>query len=501
MKILIYIYSLVGLLFLFGCNKPENLLPPEPEVPTENTNHVPEGYFVATFSSTLPGSRTPVTGPDTRVQHIRYLVYQASGEFVHERVILTPGTTPTWPITSIKDTLPNGSYIAVFMANAQDSLFPFPTSASTVGYSDILQNYTQTYQNARLYLPNTEFKTNTEYYWAKINFSNANPTPTVLLQRIISMLQVHRNFVDATDALDRLVGNIVTQINYENLIQTTVQGLLPAQIKTLLQNTPGVNILLPALGGLDTVTNRLSRALIEPVVDTLYQRFLKQLTHSIGTMLAGNEDQSTALGIIGELLNPWESSQAQTALVTIKDFPKAIDFNLNIQEKYTGLHTFRFNFPDVGVYDQKSLSIKGFSGLFDIERINVIKRGLISGLVFDGIVDGPLVINGSFIDITDPLIYTPPTNKRYKANYSFLDLGLKDYTQQTQGNTPLTVTVKLGEIGNIDNLLNGIPLLGGVVSLILTPLKLIQISLPLNLPLLSIDNLELSGGWSPLTEY
>ena len=110
-------------------------------------------------------------------------------------------------------------------------------------------------------------------------------------------------------------------------------------------------------------------------------------------------------------------------------------------------------------------------------------------------------MNGVFVDITDPLSYTPGINRRYKADYSFLDLGLKSYTQQTDGNHSLTVSVQLGQIANIDGILGGIPILGTILNLVLNPIKNITISTPLNLPLLGVDNLSLSGSWNVPVAY
>ena len=111
------------------------------------------------------------------------------------------------------------------------------------------------------------------------------------------------------------------------------------------------------------------------------------------------------------------------------------------------------------------------------------------------------MLNGAFIDITDPVTANVETNRRYKADYSFLDLRLKSYTQQTDGNHSLTLNVKLGNIANIDGILGGIPLLGGILNLVLAPIKNITISVPVNLPLLGVDNLSVSGSWSAVTSY
>ena len=313
-------------------------------------------------------------------------------------------------------------------------------------------------------------------------------------------MNVHRNFVDARVALNALLNNIVTQLHYKDLLQTTARGILTTEIKRIIgEKVPTLTINL--LGGIDVIANPIINNLVGPVVDTLNKRLLRGLTDKIGLALQANENQNGLLGVLGELLNPWEFSQAHTAIVTINNFPKTIDFDLKVWDKYTGLHKFRYDFTNDAFFAQKCLYIKNFSGLFDIREINVIKQGLVSGVVFDGIVDGPLLLDGAFIDIKDPLVYTPLANRRYKADYSFIDLGLKSYTAQTDGNHNLTVSVQLTEIANIDGLLGGIPILNTILNLVLSPLKLIVVEVPLNLPLLGIDNLSLSGGWSTPTSY
>ena len=81
---------------------------------------LPDGYFEVTFSAGYGGgdTRTPVTGTDSRVRHLRYVIYKSTGEFVKEKVVLnTTDAAPSWPMAALKDTLPKGQYTAVFLAN------------------------------------------------------------------------------------------------------------------------------------------------------------------------------------------------------------------------------------------------------------------------------------------------------------------------------------------------------------------------------------------------
>lgn len=500
MKTFILVWAGLLPLLLFAACEKEELVPVETEKPTETPDDggsgvVPEGYFVVTFSPESGMSRTPVSGLDGRVRHLRYLVYNESGMFVKEKEVLplTSGTT-TWPLPAIRDTLPKGVYTAVFLANTDKNLFPYPVTGGGQGVADVLLNYKGQMSDARIVLPSGPFSDTSEYYEAKVSFSPTTPNPYIVLQRIIGMFKVHRNFVDAQTALNQLVNNIVTQIQYKNYIQTTVGGTAPGSLRYLLKQ-------IPALSLLDATVNAVADALLIPVTNALYDILLQQLVNQIGMALTGNTTQQGALSGLGVLLNPWVGDSARTAIVSINNFPKSVDLNNNVIDYYSGVNRFRFNFTGGTVYDEKDILIRGFHGSFDVRRISAIRDGLISGFLIENTIDGPLLLNGAFIDITDPVTANVETNRRYKADYSFLDLRLKSYTQQTDGNHSLTLNVKLGNIANIDGILGGIPLLGGILNLVLAPIKNITISVPVNLPLLGVDNLSVSGSWSAVTSY
>ena len=205
------------------------------------------------------------------------------------------------------------------------------------------------------------------------------------------MLNLHRNFVDAQTALNQLENNIITQMKYDDLIQTTVNGALPGLLKTALDLGVVGNAVYAVVGGLDGAVNLVKNALLVPVTSALHALLLQQLTNQIGMALTGNANQQGALAGLGVLLNPWATNEAHTAIVTIRNFPKTMDFNLKIKDYYTGDQRFRYTFTGGSVYDEKDILIKGFNGTFDVRRINVIKQGLISGLVVDQIIDSSLL--------------------------------------------------------------------------------------------------------------
>lgn len=480
--------------------------PVENETPGSSSG-IPEGYFEAVFSSNTPETRAAVTGQDTRVRHLRYLIYKSTGEFVKEKIVLAVTSTPQqWPMAAVKDTLPEGNYIAIFLANVEKTLFPFQIVGGGQSTADVLTNYQGQMSDARILLPSGQFSDTSEYYWANIPFSDQSPHPYILLQRIISLFNVHRNFVDAQTALNQLVNNIVTQLQYKNYIQTTVQGLLPGLLKPVMdQGSILGNAIFTVVGGLDAAVNTIAGALVVPLTNALYDLLLQNLVNQIGSALTGNANQSGAIAGLGVLLNPWEPATAHTAIVTLRNFPKTMDFGLNVKSFYDGDHHFQFDFPQTSIYNEKDVLIRGFHGLYDVRKIRIASATLVGGLLVDDIVDGSLLLNGTFVNITDSVQANMPTNRRYKSNYSFVDLGLKSYTQQTDGPHKLSLSVKIGNIANIDNLLTGIPILGPLLNttlnVILSPVKNVTVTVPVNLPLLGADNLSLSGGWSIPATY
>ena len=495
-----FIATLLSLIMFTACEKEEieNGLSPEKgnSSLTEDPPAVlPDGYFEVRFS---PGygndTRAAVTGPDGRVRHLRYIIYDNNGNYVKEKVVLTPASpTPSWPLPALKDTLRNGQYTVVFLANVEKTLFPYNVQGGGTAYQEVLSNYMGAMANARISLPNAHFTDNSEYYLAKAGFSNSNTTPYIILQRILGMLNLHRNFVDAQQALNQLRDNIITQVGYGNIISNSVDGLLLNFIKDTLG--PVALLTIPT-ATLDAIVNVLA-----PYLKTALNNLLPaELVNQIGLALTGNANQDGALAGLGILLNSWADSRATDALVTINNFPKSIDFSLNVTDIYSGNHTFRCELTQTGIQNEKDVLIKGFNGLFDIRKIDILKQGLISGFLVDQVVDGSLLLNGNIDDINDPLQATVGTNFRYKDNYSFLDIGLKSYAVQNDGNHNLTLKVKLGDVANLDNVLNIFPI-NAVLNLVLSPLKNATFSLPLNLPLLGVDNLTISGSWGPVQQY
>lgn len=499
-------------LFFTGCEK--ELDEVREQEPTEDGSgqggdngsvNVPEGYFVVNFTPQAGDvTRAPITGSDMRIRNIRYLIYNSSSTFVKEKVVLSTSGFTVWPLNVVRDTLPKGSYTAVFLGNMEKTLFPYTVSGGGQGYSDVLANYKGAMSDARIVLPNGQFSDNTEYYWAKVPFSDAAPQPNVVLQRVIGMFKVHRNFVDAQMALDTLTNHVVTNINAKNIITAQVNAVLPGAVRAAL-NQPGLSLLWGtiALGGLtlDQATANVLAALVTPVTNALYQQLLDNIVHQLGGALTGNATHQGTIDGLGVLLNPWNDATARTAIVTLRNFPKTMDFNLIVKDTYAGDHHFQYDFTPASIYDEKDIQIRGLNGLYDVRKIRVSSNTLIGGVLVDDVVDGSILLNGVFVNISDSVQAGVVSNKRYKSDYSFVDLNYKSGT----GTQPLQLSVRVGDIANIDNALSNVPLVGplltGVLSVVLTPLHNITVTVPLNVPILGADKLTLSGSWSPTTSY
>lgn len=481
----VYILSIVGMfcfLLLAGCDKQlDEFIENETGEGSSDKypSGIPEGYFEVTFTPQSSATRTPVSGADGRVRHLRYIVYKSTGEYVKEKVLVkTTDATPVWPLNAVKDTLPKGQYTAVFIANVEKTLFPIPVTGGGTTYTDVLQNYQSNLANARIALPGTEFSDTSEYYWAKVNFSDTSAQPTILLQRIISVFKLHRNFVDAQAALDVLVNNVLNAVDNDDY-NTSIKSILTSTLN-------GV----PLIGALLTpVVN----ALLTPVTAALRVVLKNLIVDQIGVALTGNADQNGTLAKLGVLLNPWSQNNAGAAIVTIRDFPKTIDFSLAVQSYYTGDQRFRYSLNSSGgIHNEKDVLIKGLNTTYNVRKINVVGPGLITGVVVDQVIDTWL-LTGVFVDVNDPIQTVAAANRRYQADYSFVDLKLKSYT----GQNSFTISVKLANIANIDGILGIIP----GISLLLSPIKALTISVPIKLPLLDISNIEVTGSWSAVTTY
>lgn len=350
-----------------------------------------------------------------------------------------------------------------------------------------------------------------------------------------------RVFIDAEDALNGLLANIVAQVNEGDLIQNTVDGILPGLIEDALntvlgpiigdleENKPSflldplnlVGGLIDAVTGLlDSLLNPLVDGLVGPIVTALNDLLLEELVKQLGVALTGNADKDGLITYLGVLLNPWNNATARYAVVSVENYPKSIDFDLNPVDVYSSAQ-LRYSFNTTDISQERHISLKTFAGSYQVNQIDIVGAGLVSGLVVDGAID-EFLLTGMLVNVDDPLaVNGTGSNRRYESSYAFLGLGTQNSSDVTD---QLVLELRIGDIANIDGILGGIvgPILGPVLGLVGGVLEIlpivgdlldgledslisaikdltIRVELPLNVSLLDINNLRVSGGWSPIS--
>ena len=521
-----YIYTLsaaLSLTLLAGCSKDE---PADGQNGQQvgsslNKDTVPEGHFVATFSTITTRAETDfdaITGEDPRVFDLRYLIYDSLGHFVKERLIFDDfdedtDDTQDWPLPSITDTLPIGHYRAVFVTNTDPDLFKKGNDSISMSLpEDLLTDYKLGFDQARLNLPYLLGANDPDFFMDVIEFSHEDPAETVYLQRIVGVFKVYRSLVDVQEGLDSLVSDLIQNIQAGDIIEKQVDSLLPGALGGVVG---GVTDLLP----LDLILNPILEVLVTPIVDALYDLLLERLIHEVGGLLEGNNESGTPLDLLDILLNPWKF--AKGAAVTIRNQPTQFGFDMEVKARDPNPHTYYLPIvSDSTDGEVKKVVTTKYLGFEDIDNdgvgeelmtlvsINTAIPGLVGGVLLDGVVESDYLLPGSLFDIDTPLDFHAPNNYQFYNEFSLADLGVDDYTQDGEG---LGLDLSLGDVAGLDSLLNGlnftydVPIIGPVeigLGALLGPLVLdrlldIKLTVPINLPLLNLDNLNVSGRWDP----
>lgn len=204
-----YFYALLVTVFafsLFSCGKDVEDIPPD-RLPENNDGFyispedtagivIPKGHMLAVF----PGprktdTRTPVTGSDSRITHLQYLIYRKDGTGVYklyeQKTVFNQTGNKTWPYKAVSVLLPNDAgleYKYIFLGNVDKSVFSRQTG-------EVLLNHQNNYDSARIVLPDEEFTAQNMYYMSKGSFTSAEATNSVIqrnvvLQRIVSRLDI-----------------------------------------------------------------------------------------------------------------------------------------------------------------------------------------------------------------------------------------------------------------------------------------------------------------------
>lgn len=521
-----------------GCEK-EDLPENGTEQGTGNETEVPEGYFVANLMpTTYDLSRGLVTGGSTAVQSLRFLIFKKGTDddgnekymyyepenadesfgivFEAENQSGLINQTHIWPLDGrdyngkLKVTLPVGDYRVVFLGNMMTNQFTGQADNSEIVYLSDGE-----YDNVRINLPSagpqafypalttTNDVYQNAFYMGTADFNINNPSPKIVLQRLLSQSCFSRDLIDTNEAVGMLVQSIVDQIKDGQLSTDIVKGVLRTNLTKILEPLLGDSLLYP----LTTVVDRLVNILLGDLVNALHEAVLTQVTDLVENELFAESNKDALYSI----LNPWStvgSINAKVALV------QSIDLNRRVKSYYND----PLLIDDIAVENKDkapNFTITSLNGPFTLIEAKVTdtgSNGLNNAIKIlrpaVGEIDDALLA-GLLINIKTSLAYTQESNQRYTTKYDLLNLKLTDSSPEEDGETINVLTAlstvldseKLTQAIFGDGILSGIlsGLVGGVdglVNSLLGPLKTSLLeNLDLRLPNIAIGNISLDGRW------
>lgn len=522
-----------------GCEK-EDLPENGTEQGAGNETEVPEGYFVANLMpTTYDLSRGLVNGGSTAIQSLRFLIFKKGTDddgnekymyyepenadesfgivFEAENQSGFVNQTYTWPLQNtavngkLTVTLPVGDYRVVFLGNMMTNQFTDQADNSEIVYIGNGE-----YDNVRINLPSagpqafypalttTNDVYQNAFYMGSADFNINNPSPKIVLQRLLSQNCFSRDLIDTNDAVCMLVQSIVDQIKDGQLSTDIVKGVLRTNLTKILEPLLGDSLLYP----LTTVVDRLVNILLGDLVNALHEAVLTQVTDLVENELfaEGNKDA------LYSILNPWSTVGSIDAKVALA---KSIDLNRRVKSYYND--PLLIDNIDVENKDKApNFTITSLNGPFTLIEANVddTKSNRLNNAI--GIlrpggqqIDDALLA-GLLINIKTSLAYTQESNQRYTTKYDLLNLKLTDSSPQDNGET-IDVSTELSTILNSEKLTKAI-LGDGILSGILTGVTVIVDdlvkgllgeesetsllnNLDLRLPNIAIGNISLDGRW------
>lgn len=502
-----------------------------------NETEVPEGYFVANLMpTTCDFSRALVNGKSTAVQSLRFLLFkkQTDDDGQEKYVYYKPDNADesfgivfeatnqgsglvnqnyNWPLAGyenrLKVTLPVGDYRVVFLGNMMESQFTGQDENSDIVYLSDGE-----YDNVRINLPSNgpqafypmtnDIVYQNAFYMGAADFNINNPSPKIVLQRLVSQSTFSRDLIETNDAVGMLVQSIVDQIKDGQLSTDIVKGVLRTNLTNILDSSLGDSLLYP----LTTVVDRLVNILLGDLVNALHEAVLTQVTELVKNELLSDQKNKDALYSI---LNPWSTVGSIDAKVALA---KSIDLNRRVKSYSDPLLIGNITVKKDN--DKASnFTITSLNGPFTLieAKVNDTKTNGLNNAInvlrpaVSGIDDALLA--GLLINIETSLAYTQESNQRYTTKYDLLNLKLTDSSPQDEGET-INIETALSKVLDADKLttailgdgiLSGVlsGLVGGVdglVNSLLGPLRssLLE-NLDLRLPNIAIGNISLDGRW------
>ena len=502
-------YMLASVLCLTACDKETDRLLANVDNETEQsgTNVGKDGYFTASFS--LSGitddikSRV-VKGSSKEIQALQYLIYQKGSDNIYryysrgnvEQFTPVPNAyqSHVWPLTypiNVKG-LPYGDYKVVFLGNLDESQFSNQDQGTK-----LLSNVEGDFDNVRINMPTggplafDESKYNL-YYMAVADFSNLNPTPQLVMRRLVTKNTFSRDLIDTNQEVKDLVNSVAKQVAEGQLTTDVVKGVLSTKLTEILK---GLTIVTAPI---TTIVDRLVNVLLGDLVTLLNEALLSQISDLLyETLKADTDGNFSSLNI---LLNPW--AEPVSSVNVIFDYlPQSIGLDRKV---YTSLSNKEYKSVSLGSDSNiRQFSLISLGGDMKLNRIMVNDPGVISGALKN--LDG-ILLDGLLVNITTPIRYQPGNNTSYSTTYDLLRLSLADNTIQGEG---ISLNVDLNKVINVERLTAAIVgdgilagLLGGVVDDIVKPIVDGLLSengllkdLTVYLPDLAIGNIRASGRW------
>ena len=535
-----------GVMMFSGCSQDELLT--EESVKEETGELNADGTFTATFIPSMyePMTRAQVDGPSTAVQSLKYLIYKDNGAeqyfYYTEGYVFgaeaTVGLSENhqWPAGKIQVDLPGGNYKVAFVGNANPGLFG-------EGCNELL-SYTADesgkWEDVRLNMPNIPFSDNNMFYMDAVEVSTKNPVAQVCLERKVCKVQLWRETVasDNGQILTLLLENVLDHLDAED----PVTGLIGGQIGDALKQ--GFDNLLALPGVEKGVVSALEEILLEPLIGGLTEVVRPLVVKGLAPMLDETLKMNNKGALLQNLTNPWAIAE-HGAVVTFTHVPNALDLDGKVADFYPEGTKYKYDLEQDGNF--RYIDITGLTDAetkWTIGRVDILKQGLVGGLVVDQIIDSKWILDGSLIDTnTEGLAYTFGPNYKYKSVYGLATLNVKESVYSGDGTKNLTVVINLGKIGNIRDILKGIingetsseekpsdgllgfvggliggvlgtvgDILNGLLKLVGGTDKLINvlvnaltkdpitITLPINVNALGAETLEVTGTWGEVTK-
>ena len=536
-----------GVMMFSGCSQDELLT--EESVKEETGELNADGTFTATFIPSMyePMTRAQVDGPSTAVQSLKYLIYKDNGAgqyfyYAEGNVFGADATVDSseshqWPYAGIQVDLPGGNYKVAFVGNANPKLFGKDCNELLTYTADESGKW----EDVRLNMPDIPFSNNNMFYMDAVEVSTKNPVAQVWLERKVCKAQLWRETVasDNGQILTLLLENVLDHLDAED----PVTGLIGGQIGDALKQ--GFDNLLAVPGVEKGVVSALEEILLEPLIGGLTQTVRPLVVKGLAPLLDDALKMNNKDALLQELTNPWAIAE-HGAVVTFTQVPNALDLDGKVASFYEKGTKYKYDLEEYGNF--RYIDVTGLADAekgWIIGRVDILKKGLVGGLVVDQIIDSEWFLDGSLIDTNkEGFAYTFGPNYKYKSVYGLATLNVDESVYSGDGTENLTVEINLGRIANIHDILGGIidgvtsseekpsdglldilgpvgdligGLLGTVGSILNRLLKFvglnnlldalvialtenpITITLPINVNALGVDTLEVTGTWGEVT--